>query len=123
MRSGSHPRETRGTRSERQPARTPETHTGSGKRPATHLRPAAPALRYQLPDALMKGGGTGTTLRAGSAGAQRNYGAQPAAGISYSAISWARPTVWNRRLKPTTAGEASASGPSFSWSTAYTVKT
>ncbi len=49
--------------------------------------PPLPPLRYQLPDALMKGGGTGTTLRAGSAGAQRNYGAQPAAGISYSAIS------------------------------------
>ena len=44
--------------------------------------------------------------------------AQPPAGTSYSATSCARPSVWKRRLKPTTAGDEPASVPSFSWSTA-----
>ncbi len=36
------------------------------------------------------------------------------AGDAYSPIRWARASVWNRRLNPTTAGDTSASGPSFS---------
>lgn len=98
----------------------PSRHGGSGRHTSA---PPLPPLRYRLSDAPVRGGGTDTTVRAGSAGAQRNYGAQPAAGTSYSAISWARPIAWNRSLKPTTAGEASAFGPSFAWSTAYTVNT
>lgn len=90
--------------------------------------PPPPPLRCRPPVTVRSPGGHHHAMRerrgaTGFRGPGRSRELHCYCGFSYSPIRLARAIAWNRRLKPTTAGDTSPSGPSFSWSTAYTVNT